>query len=70
MSDEIKCRHKITTPEQCGATTWAQVRELKDRYPDVRPCPVRLGSSGLPQWIERRFCLKCKDAVRNEANGK
>jgi hypothetical protein len=66
MSD-VKCRHKIASPEQCGAQTWAQVRELAARYPDVRPCLKHVGSRGCPQWVERKCCAKCKDAVREKA---
>lgn len=47
------------TPQEAGYTTWEALRLAAAAFPHLRPCPARLGSTGLPQYIYRSTCKKC-----------
>lgn len=58
---ELKCRIKLTRPEQAGAASPAVLREWAAAFPHLRPCPKRDW-----WWINRTACEKCPHAERVE----
>lgn len=60
------CRHRLPSPELAGRKTWEQLREDAKRYPHLRPCPRCKGSRGTWNWIYRKDCAGCPDAVKKE----
>lgn len=76
MSDTIRCRHRLPSPEvagfcdvvnpETGEVVISAGDALKDaaaRSPHMRPCPRCKGSQGTWNWTERRYCERCPDAV-------
>lgn len=61
---EIRCRHRLPSPELAGFTTLERLREAAARYPHLRPCP-KYGWS----WLYRTACAKCRDRVEGELEG-
>lgn len=59
MMSNLRCRHRLPSPELAGRTTWEQLREDRKRYPHLRPC-IKAGWN----WIYRKSCEKCGEAIR------
>lgn len=76
MIPELRCRHRLPNPETAGycdridpetgevlMSAWDALREAARRSPDLRPCPRCKGSRGTWNWIYRKDCAGCPDAV-------
>ena len=63
--DNPRCRLRLPSPELAGCLTWEALREKAAHYPHLRPCPRILGSRGTWQWIYRKGCELCPDALNN-----
>lgn len=79
MSTALCCRHRLPNPELAGycdridpdtgevlMSGWDALREAARRSPDLRPCPRCKGSRGTWNWIYRKDCARCPDAVKKE----
>ncbi|WP_165177395.1 hypothetical protein [Desulfovibrio sp. ZJ369] len=74
----LRCRHLLPNPETAGycdridpdtgevIKAWDALREAARRSPDLRPCPRHKGSRGTWNWIYRKDCAGCPDAVKKE----
>lgn len=75
---ELRCRHRLPRPELAGycdlideetgevvATAADTLKRAAVRYPHLRPCPRCRGSRGTWNWIDRKGCVGCPDAVRD-----
>lgn len=60
---EMCCRRRLPSPELAGCLTWEALKEKAARYPHLRPCPRILGSRRTWQWIYRKGCDRCPDAL-------
>ncbi len=79
----IRCRHRLPSPELAGycdiiepdtgevvSRGWDRLREAARRHPEIRPCLRCKGKYGSWHWIERRYCMRCPDAVRSDSEGR
>ena len=75
----VRCRIRLPSPESSGIgdridpETGEVIEMALDRLkriavecPDLRPCPKHKGSKGTWNWIERKACNRCENAVRDE----
>ena len=60
----IRCRHRIPSPEAVGFLTAERLREAAARYPHLRPCPKQ----GC-HWLYRTACAKCGDRIEVPLEG-
>ena len=60
---ELRCRHRLPSPEVAGYTTLEKLKEIARQYPHLRPCPLHKGDRGSWHWIERTRCEGCPEAV-------
>ena len=54
----IRCRHRIPSPEAVGFLTAEGLREAAAQYPYLRPCKKHSWN-----WLYRKACAKCGDRI-------
>ena len=59
----IRCLYRLPNPETAGHITLAGLKEAALAYPHLRPCPRHTSERALWQWIDRKYCEKCPNAV-------
>ena len=60
----IRCRHRIPSPEAVGFLTAEGLKAAAARYPHLRPCPKQGWN-----WLYRTACVKCGDKVEVQLEG-
>lgn len=55
------------TPQEAGASSVAQLKDMATRYPHLRPCPRHRGTQGTMMWINRKHCSSCFRAEQTKA---
>ena len=60
----IRCRHRIPSPEAVGFLTAEGLREAAAQYPYLRPCKKHSWN-----WLYRKACAKCGDRIEVPLEG-
>lgn len=60
----IRCRHRIPSPEAAGYETLDGLKAAAARYPHLRPCKKHGWN-----WLHRTACAKCGDRIEVSLEG-